>query len=279
MIRVNVFTHELPSKKPKALVAKEPSDIDRDNETGAAEQGTELHQVCQDDYKEIHCKSTVPLHSQRRRRTTGSEKRIIYVYNVRVRWDKRQSSRKVTQYHRCQQIGHGSRGCYNVSRCLHCTKEHLTTKCMNRNGVPQCINCKGEHRANDLACPEYIKRVKLIEKTCEEKSTYAAQPKPKPAPTLSEFPRTRWNKDKSAPESRTTPESSTSGRKDTRQEAPQSNTNEFPELPRVMQRIHQLCNVRKMLRNLTSLANSLESYSNESEHTAAFLRWLQNGQR
>lgn len=95
-------------------------------------------------------------------------RKVEYVYDCRLRWRKYKSYRKVTYNSATRVRILVMRGFHNNSRCLHCTEQYLTSKCTNKNGLPQCISYKGEHRANDLQCLKYLERVKLIKKRCNE---------------------------------------------------------------------------------------------------------------
>ncbi|KAL3286299.1 hypothetical protein HHI36_000808 [Cryptolaemus montrouzieri] len=45
--------------------------------------------------------------------------------------------------------------------CLKCAKGHFTLEChLKQEEVPKCVNCGGNHPANNIQCPVYINIVK-----------------------------------------------------------------------------------------------------------------------
>ena len=104
---------------------------------------------------------------------------IKYVLNVRVTWEKYRNTKKVTQCHRCQQFGHGSKNCCNAPRCMHCAAQHLTEDCTQKEEEPVCINCKKKHKANSFECEAYTKRLNTIAENRQKRSAQAI-PKSRP---------------------------------------------------------------------------------------------------
>ncbi|GFS68017.1 copper chaperone for superoxide dismutase [Trichonephila clavipes] len=51
--------------------------------------------------------------------------------------------------------------------CINCGDSH-SGQCSTNS---RCINCKGDHPANSLNCPEYIKEKKILELKCEQHLT------------------------------------------------------------------------------------------------------------
>lgn len=65
------------------------------------------------------------------------------------------------QCRKCWRMGHGEKNCRGKARCKKCAQEITTTIAEHacEVAVPVCINCKGNHEADDTkACPKAIKR-------------------------------------------------------------------------------------------------------------------------
>lgn len=64
----------------------------------------------------------------------------------------------VTQCRTCLRFGHLNKTCRAKSpRCFRCGEAHLGDSCSNTETLV-CVNCHGNHRANDLSCPEYMRQ-------------------------------------------------------------------------------------------------------------------------
>lgn len=96
----------------------------------------------------------------------NSVKKIDAIDHVKIKWEKYYKKNKVTQCHRCQQFGHGSKYCFRQPRCVKCVDCHLTSECKIKkpgDGQVQCTNCKQNHTANFSGCPVYLKYLETIE--------------------------------------------------------------------------------------------------------------------
>lgn len=91
-------------------------------------------------------------------------RKIKFVCLMKIRWEKYKNSRKITQCYRCQDFGHGTRGCARTPKCVKCAGEHLSAECKKQpQEEPKCVNCNGVHPANYSQCPTYVKKVELLE--------------------------------------------------------------------------------------------------------------------
>ena len=82
---------------------------------------------------------------------------VRYIGYIRVHWERYRNRRKATQWHRCQQFGHGTAYCKNAPQCVKCDRPHLTQDCLKkREEPPKCVNCEGNHPANYSKCPAYL---------------------------------------------------------------------------------------------------------------------------
>lgn len=73
---------------------------------------------------------------------------------------------KVIQCRRCQRFNHSASNCMLPYRCVKCTDDHEPGKCKsvtNKNKFkPKCVNCQGNHTANDAAnCDAFKKAIEL----------------------------------------------------------------------------------------------------------------------
>lgn len=120
-------------------------------------------------------------------------RKIRYISSVVIRWEKYKNSRKVTQCHRCQQFGHGSRNCHKSPKCVKCAGDHLTKICLKTEAEkPKCANCSEEHPANYSKCTKYLEKLSYIEKirTPKQKKNNVQK-----IPNTTDFPETLEKKD------------------------------------------------------------------------------------
>lgn len=102
---------------------------------------------------------------------------IRYIAEWSVKWEIMKKP-QVTQCRRCQRFNHSSSNCSLPYRCVKCVSTHEPGKCSldtNNNKVkPKCVNCLGEHTANNARIQKAArnKRTKETRKT-EERSTTA----------------------------------------------------------------------------------------------------------
>ncbi|KAG5875890.1 hypothetical protein JTB14_000239 [Gonioctena quinquepunctata] len=88
------------------------------------------------------------------------ENKIRAVLNTSVSWEIKQNDRVLTQCHRCQLWGHATYNGHRQARSLKCAQDHGTATCTkSRDTDAKCCNCKGDHTANSVKCPVYIKKV------------------------------------------------------------------------------------------------------------------------
>lgn len=80
---------------------------------------------------------------------------------------------KVIQCRRCQRFNHSASNCNLPYRCVKCTESHEPGKCesttKNNKFKPKCVNCLGNHTANDAANCEVFKKV-IASKENKQKS-------------------------------------------------------------------------------------------------------------
>lgn len=101
--------------------------------------------------------------------------KIQYIDYFSVKWEflKKQS---VLQCKRCQRFNHSANNCTLPYRCVKCLNEHEPYKCpineLNNAVKPRCVNCKGEHPANNAKkCPIFQKQIEISNsKKSNEKS-------------------------------------------------------------------------------------------------------------
>lgn len=92
---------------------------------------------------------------------------------------------KVIQCKRCQRFNHSASNCSLPYRCVKCTNTHEPGNCMSGvNGnkfKPKCVNCQGNHTANDAAnCPEFKRVIELkASKQNDKTKTNANRPSTK----------------------------------------------------------------------------------------------------
>ncbi|KMQ83525.1 putative 50 kda protein in type i retrotransposable element r1dm, partial [Lasius niger] len=55
---------------------------------------------------------------------------------------------KVLQCYKCLSFGHLAKNCTNNAHCGHCSENHETRQCNNRNITPNCFNCKSAKEGN-----------------------------------------------------------------------------------------------------------------------------------
>lgn len=70
---------------------------------------------------------------------------------------------KVIQCKRCQRFNHSASNCSLPYRCVKCTNKHEPGNCLSdtkgNKFKPKCVNCQGNHTANDAANCAVFKRV------------------------------------------------------------------------------------------------------------------------
>lgn len=70
---------------------------------------------------------------------------------------------KVIQCRRCQRFNHSASNCRLPYRCVKCTNTHEPGQCpsttMKNKFKPKCVNCNGNHTANDATTCDIFKKV------------------------------------------------------------------------------------------------------------------------
>ena len=79
-------------------------------------------------------------------------KKVRVLCYCKVSWEKNFSSNSATQCYKCQSFGHIAKNCFRPEFCATCAGNHNTLSCEG-NKVHKCVNCGGDHRANDDRCP------------------------------------------------------------------------------------------------------------------------------
>ena len=110
---------------------------------------------------------------------------------TKIKWERHENRKLITQCHRCQHFGHATSNCFREPRCVKCEEAHLTKDCTkDENTAATCCNCKGKHPANYRNCPVYLKKLEIIAKrntriqqilTGEPAAPEAFTPAPPPA--------------------------------------------------------------------------------------------------
>lgn len=104
---------------------------------------------------------------------TNTLTNIRYIAEWSVKWEL-QRKRAITQCRRCQRFNHSASNCTLPYRCVKCINTHAPGECpidsSDNKTKPCCVNCKGEHTANNARLCPYFKR-QLEIKTTKSKQT------------------------------------------------------------------------------------------------------------
>lgn len=100
---------------------------------------------------------------------------IKYVAEWSVKWELMRK-RAIIQCKRCQRLNHSSSNCKLPFRCVKCTNKHEPGDCPCDSSInttkPKCVNCDGEHTANNATlCPAFKKEMQIREERKQGKST------------------------------------------------------------------------------------------------------------
>lgn len=90
---------------------------------------------------------------------------IKYIDSWSVRWEF-MHKRSVLQCKRCQRFEHVANNCTLPYRCVKCLDAHNPYECpknsANNTVKPRCVNCSGEHTANNAKlCPVFKKAIEI----------------------------------------------------------------------------------------------------------------------
>lgn len=101
---------------------------------------------------------------------------IKYLLYVRIYWERHQNNKIIIECHWCHAWGHATANCMLSPRCLKCAGPHETRQCADQKTplVIKCINCDGNHTANNIECPRYQSKLKQI--TQRRKTTIPPHP-------------------------------------------------------------------------------------------------------
>jgi hypothetical protein len=82
---------------------------------------------------------------------------------------------KPPQCYKCLKYGHIAKYCKSANQiCSRCSGEnHKYDTCPNSNQNPVCRNCKGQHIATSIECPQYKEYQQKIQKTIDQYSSSA----------------------------------------------------------------------------------------------------------
>lgn len=103
------------------------------------------------------------IHLSMKANVNDIKKNVKYVLNQAVKWENYAKKTVGTQCRKCQQFGHAASNCGMGYRCVKCVHKHQPNECpLDDKSPPTCVNCKGDHTANNRNCSEYLKYVKRI---------------------------------------------------------------------------------------------------------------------
>lgn len=82
------------------------------------------------------------------------------MFHVKVKWEnyirQGQNLQSITQCRNCQGLGHGTKNCHMVAKCLFCgDSSHDKDACPVKENAKnfKCSNCGGNHKSNYWQCP------------------------------------------------------------------------------------------------------------------------------
>lgn len=101
------------------------------------------------------------VHLSKNANINDIKKNTKYVLNQAVQWENFVKKTIGTQCRKCQKFGHAASNCGMEYRCVKCVHKHKPNECpLDDKSPPTCVNCNGNHTANNRTCSEYLKYVK-----------------------------------------------------------------------------------------------------------------------
>nr|CAH7734774.1 unnamed protein product [Callosobruchus chinensis] len=189
---------------------------------------------------------------------------------------------------RCQRHGHATTNCQRQPRCLKCADEHWTNACTKTRDTPaKCVNCLGAHPANYSGCPEYKKKLEVVdEKRLSAKHLLKPAPLPatnpwtqRSAPSMSQnerntdpkhyppLPKSRREEDSAANIPATRREATTYGTKD--------GIDLFTSISEEVNQLNHLVNLRGLLEVFKDFNHQLGTARNSQEKFTTFIQFVQ----
>lgn len=103
------------------------------------------------------------VHLSKNANINDIKKNTKYVLNQAVKWENFIKKTIGTQCRKCQKFGHAASNCGMEYRCVKCVHKHKPNECpLDDKLPPTCVNCNGNHTANNRNCSEYLKYVEKI---------------------------------------------------------------------------------------------------------------------
>lgn len=84
-------------------------------------------------------------------------KKIRKLCYCKITWEKNTTASRVIQCYKCWSYGHIATNCFRREVCSKCAQNHETKMCKETSENLKCINCGGQHLANDTRCDIYCK--------------------------------------------------------------------------------------------------------------------------
>lgn len=206
--------------------------------------------------------------------TLKSISQIKYLCFTKISFSRHYNNKLITQCHRCQLWGHVASNCAATPKCLKCAKDHLTYNCTKtREEEATCANCSGKHTANSTTCPEYIKKVELInnrnkiKKPTLKPTTQKYVPAPVPESNVWHNNNTTSadvlfkNKNSTPPITQSNNNKITATATVTNK---QSN-NDFNDLKSAIRELNEVINLRKYINSIRQLTSELKGATSEIE--------------
>lgn len=154
--KVAYYTYSPRTARQKRVVFKGPPDMDTEV----------VKQILNQEHKISECikmkarqgEGHSYLVTAEKETNIGLLKRTRNIEHSVIKWETFHKRSTITQCHRCQGLGHGSRNCRQLIKCLKCAGPHAATECRRRRGenedkIPmKCANCNEGHAANYRGC-------------------------------------------------------------------------------------------------------------------------------